>query len=47
MRLARAAGGGVAVWMELPIDEVLRYVFELTDQLKEERDAEERALKRK
>jgi hypothetical protein len=46
MRLARATGGGVAYWIGLPIDEVLYYMFELAEQLKEENEAMERAQRR-
>jgi hypothetical protein len=43
MRLARACGGGVECWLELPIEELLKYMLELNDQLKEENDQMERS----
>lgn len=47
MRLARATGGGVQCWLELPISELLSYMLELADQLKRENEEIERASKRK
>jgi hypothetical protein len=41
IRLARATGGGVAYWLELPISELLEYLIELGDQLREENAAAE------
>jgi hypothetical protein len=41
VRLARAMGGGVDYWMELPIKELTNFMIELTDQLQSEHDASE------
>jgi hypothetical protein len=37
--MARAAGGGVSYWLELPIPELLKFMLELADQLEDEREA--------
>jgi hypothetical protein len=37
--MARAAGGGVGYWLELPIPELLKFMLELADQLEDEREA--------
>jgi hypothetical protein len=42
MRLARATGGGVGFWLGLPIRELMDYMFELAQQLKDEQEALER-----
>jgi hypothetical protein len=42
MRLARATGGGVEYWLELPIPELLEWLAALAEQLREEQDAQER-----
>ena len=39
-------GGGPQFWMELPIPELAKYMFELTDQLQEEAEASDRAARR-
>jgi len=39
VRLARATGGGVGYWMELPIPEMLSFMEELNDQIRAENDA--------
>jgi hypothetical protein len=39
--MARECGGGVHYWLELPIIELLLYVVELNEQLRQERSAEE------
>jgi hypothetical protein len=46
VRLARAVGGGVEYWLELPIWEMLQFMFEVADQLKEENAAMEQARRR-
>jgi hypothetical protein len=46
MRLARAVGGGVEYWMELPISELLLYMLELARQLEQEKEAAERGQKK-
>jgi hypothetical protein len=38
VRLARATGGGVAFWLGLPIHELLAYMLEVAEQLKQEND---------
>jgi membrane protein YqaA with SNARE-associated domain len=40
MRLARSAGGGVDYWMGLPINELVQWLTELCDQLREEHEAQ-------
>jgi len=40
VRLARAMGGGVEYWIELPIYELLQYFLELDRQLRAEAEAE-------
>lgn len=47
VRLARAMGGGVEYWMELPISELEKYLVELADQLRDEQEAVESAAKRR
>jgi len=46
VQLARHTGGGVNYWMELPIAELLQYMFEVADQLQKEHDALERKQRR-
>jgi len=40
--MARATGGGVGFWLELPIRELIAYLAELGDQLQAEQEAAER-----
>jgi hypothetical protein len=47
MQLARACGGGVEFWIGLPIDELMKYMLELGDQVQKENQAMERASKRR
>jgi hypothetical protein len=47
VRLARATGGGVNFWMELPIFELLNYMLELADQITQENEVLEQAAKRR
>jgi hypothetical protein len=47
VRLARATGGGVSFWLELPISELLKYMVELADQLEAENEQVERATRRR
>jgi hypothetical protein len=46
VRLARAVGGGVEYWLELPIWEMFQFMFELADQIREENEAAERQSRR-
>jgi len=39
VRLARSGCGPVEYWLGLPIDELLRFMLELTDQLNDEAEA--------
>jgi hypothetical protein len=34
-------GGGVGYWMELPIGELLGYMFELADQIQKENEEQQ------
>lgn len=43
--MARATGGGVEYWLELPISELLKFMFELSAQLEKEKQDMERAEK--
>jgi len=46
MRLARSGCGSVNYWMGLPIPELMAWLMELHDQLREEQKAEEEASRR-
>jgi hypothetical protein len=46
VRLARATGGGVEFWTGLPVDELVKYMRELNDQIREENEEIERARRR-
>ena len=41
--MARATGGGVEFWLELPISELFKYLLELADQLEQEKKAVDQA----
>jgi hypothetical protein len=43
VRLARAIGGGVEYWLELPIFEMLQYMFEVAEQIRQENEEAEQA----
>jgi hypothetical protein len=45
--MARAVGGGVDYWMELPLAELLKYLIELSDQLEQEKKALDEQTKRR
>ena len=47
MRLSRAGGGGVDYWLGLPIPELLKFVAEFVEQVREENEAAEAASKRR
>jgi hypothetical protein len=46
VRLARATGGGVEYWLGLPIHELIKYIYELAEQLRQEAEAAEEATQR-
>jgi hypothetical protein len=47
VRLARATGGGVDYWLGLPISEMLQFMFEVADQMRQENEAAEEQARRR